>query len=73
MTVLLTGTGPALFEGGRDAGRGNESASRSVRCEHELAVVPGVAHLFGEPSALEQVSRQAGAWFPNHLIAVPSP
>jgi putative phosphoribosyl transferase len=45
----------------------NEEAARLLRCEHELAVVPGATHLFEEPGALERVSELAAAWFSGHL------
>jgi putative phosphoribosyl transferase len=45
----------------------NRRAAASLRCEHELAVVPGAGHLFEEPGALEQVAALAGDWFARHL------
>jgi putative phosphoribosyl transferase len=30
-------------------------------------IVEGASHLFEEPGALEQVARQARAWFADHL------
>ncbi len=45
----------------------NEEAAKLLRCEHELAVVPGATHLFEEPVALERVSELAAAWFSAHL------
>ena len=45
----------------------NRSAQAQLRCESELAVVPGATHLFEEPGALEQVSRLAVAWLDLHL------
>jgi putative phosphoribosyl transferase len=44
----------------------NRQAIRHLRCEAELAVVPGATHLFGEPGALEQVASLASAWFTRH-------
>jgi putative phosphoribosyl transferase len=41
----------------------NEEARREMRCEVELAVVPGAAHLFEEPGALDEVAERAAAWF----------
>ncbi len=35
----------------------------------ELAVVPGAAHLFEEPGALDAVTRLAAGWFARHLDA----
>jgi len=45
----------------------NREALDQLRCEKELAIVPGATHLFEEPGALEQVSRLAAAWFERHL------
>ncbi len=44
----------------------NRDALRQLRCEKELAVVPGATHLFVEPGALEQVTTLAAAWFVRH-------
>ncbi len=45
----------------------NEQAARLLRCEHEVAVVPGATHLFEEPGALERVAELAADWFSRHL------
>ena len=45
----------------------NRQAQRQLRCERELAVVPGATHLFEEPGALEQVGRLAIDWLHRHL------
>jgi putative phosphoribosyl transferase len=45
----------------------NREARRLLHAPSELAVVPGAAHLFEEPGALEEVSRLAGEWFERHL------
>jgi len=44
----------------------NQDALRELRCEKELAVVPGATHLFVEPGALEQVTTLATAWFTRY-------
>jgi putative phosphoribosyl transferase len=44
----------------------NRDALRQLRCEKELAIVPGATHLFVEPGALEQVTTLATAWFTRH-------
>lgn len=44
----------------------NEEAARMLRCEHEVAVVPGATHLFEEPGALERVSELAADWLSRH-------
>jgi putative phosphoribosyl transferase len=52
----------------------NQQALRQLRCEAELAVVPGATHLFIEPGALEQVASRATAWFARHTrVSAPSP
>ncbi len=58
-----------LIVGGDDLAvlRLNEDAARSLRCRHELAVVPGATHLFEEPGALQEVARLASAWLSEHL------
>jgi putative phosphoribosyl transferase len=45
----------------------NRAAAGRLRCEHELAVVPGAGHLFEEPGAMERVCALAGDWFQRHL------
>lgn len=45
----------------------NHEAFDRLRCEKEMAVVPGATHLFEEPGALEQVARLARDWFLRHL------
>jgi len=45
----------------------NEAAARLLRCEHEVAVVPGATHLFEEPGALDRVTELASAWYARHL------
>ncbi|MBI3965450.1 MAG: hypothetical protein HY329_07425, partial [Chloroflexi bacterium] len=38
-----------------------------LRGEKQLEIVPGAAHLFEEPGALETVARLAREWFERHL------
>jgi putative phosphoribosyl transferase len=45
----------------------NEEAARLLRCEREVAIVPGATHLFEEPGALERVAALARDWFLRHL------
>lgn len=45
----------------------NQQALGVMRCETQLALVPGATHLFEEAGALEQVSALAGDWFASHL------
>jgi poly-gamma-glutamate synthesis protein (capsule biosynthesis protein) len=60
-----------LIVGGRDPAvlDLNRAALAELRCEKELAVVPGATHLFEEAGALEEVMELAGAWFARHLGA----
>jgi pimeloyl-ACP methyl ester carboxylesterase len=59
-----------LIVGGRDpiVVDLNRAALEELRCEKELAIVPGATHLFEEPGALEQVIDLAGRWFRRHLL-----
>ncbi|MEV7771069.1 phosphoribosyltransferase family protein [Kitasatospora sp. NPDC086791] len=41
--------------------------SRLLRCESELAVVPGATHLFEEPGTLDEAAELARNWFLRHL------
>ena len=45
----------------------NRRAQMQLRCDSQLAVVPGATHLFEEPGALEEVSRLAGDWLLSRL------
>jgi putative phosphoribosyl transferase len=58
-----------LIVGGRDSVvlELNREAQARMRCENDLAVVPGATHLFGEPGALQHVAQLAGRWFVTHL------
>jgi putative phosphoribosyl transferase len=38
-----------------------------LRCEKQLAIIPGATHLFEEPGALEEAARLACQWFETHL------
>jgi putative phosphoribosyl transferase len=57
-----------LIVGGRDEHvlELNRSALSELRCERELAVIPGATHLFEEPGALETVATLARDWFKTH-------
>jgi putative phosphoribosyl transferase len=44
----------------------NEQAAKLLRCEHEVAIVPGATHLFEEPGALERVAELAANWFSRY-------
>jgi putative phosphoribosyl transferase len=45
----------------------NRQAAGRLTAPHRLEVVPGATHLFPEPGALDEVARQAAAWFAVHL------
>jgi len=45
----------------------NQAAHRQLRCEKEIAIVPGATHLFEEPGALERVAALAARWFVRHM------
>jgi putative phosphoribosyl transferase len=45
----------------------NREAFDALRCERQLAVVPGATHLFEEPGTLEEVTALARDWFLQHL------
>ena len=45
----------------------NRRAYERLHGEKRLHLVPGAAHLFEEPGALEEVSLQAAEWFRDHL------
>jgi putative phosphoribosyl transferase len=47
--------------------RMNREAQKYLRCENQLAVVPGASHLFEEPGTLEQAADLARDWFTRHL------
>lgn len=58
-----------LLVGGLDNGviELNQLAYDRLRCEKKLVIVPGATHLFEESGTLEDVARQAAAWFARHL------
>ena len=47
----------------------NRDAFAKLRCRKKLSIVPRAGHLFEEPGALEEVARQAVAWFGRYLKA----
>ena len=46
----------------------NEQASRQMRAEVRLEIVPRATHLFEEPGALDDVARLARDWFARYLV-----
>ena len=70
--ALLRVSAPTLLlVGGHDDGviELNQLAYDQMRSEKEMMIVPGATHLFEEPGTLEEVARQAAAWFTRHLSA----
>jgi putative phosphoribosyl transferase len=51
----------------------NRSAQAQLRCENQLAVVPGATHLFEEPGTLRHAAELARDWFVGHLSRVTTP
>jgi len=49
----------------------NRQAQAGLRCENDLAVVPGATHLFEEPGTLAAAAELARDWFARHLVAGP--
>lgn len=45
----------------------NEQARAQMRCESDLAVVPGATHLFEEPGTLQAAAELARDWFLRYL------
>ncbi len=45
----------------------NRRAQAELRCENDLAVVPGATHLFEEPGTLAAAAQLARDWFITHL------
>jgi putative phosphoribosyl transferase len=67
---LAAVTAPTLLiVGGHDAAvlDLNRSARAELRCDSELAVVPGATHLFEEPGTLEAAAALARDWFLRYL------
>ncbi len=62
-----------LIVGGRDelVLELNRQAQAQLRCENDLAVVPGATHLFEEPGALFAAAALARDWFARHLTSGP--
>jgi len=49
----------------------NRRARAELRCENDLAVVPGATHLFEEPGTLDAAAGLARDWFLSHLPRSP--
>jgi putative phosphoribosyl transferase len=50
----------------------NRRAQAELRCENDLAVVPGATHLFEEPGTLDAAAGLARDWFLSHLPRDPA-
>ncbi|WNZ61954.1 dienelactone hydrolase family protein [Myxococcus sp. MxC21-1] len=61
-----------LLVGGQDVGvlELNEASLARMEGLKGIQIIPGATHLFEEPGALEQVARQAAAWFLRFLGGV---
>ena len=67
---LVAVTAPTLLiVGGRDEVvlDLNRRAQAELRCENDLAVVPGATHLFEEPGTLDAAALLARDWFISHF------
>ena len=49
----------------------NRRAQAGLRCENQLAIVPGATHLFEEPGTLDAAAALARDWFITHLAHSP--
>jgi putative phosphoribosyl transferase len=45
----------------------NRRDQAELRCENDLAVVPGASHLFEEPGTLDAAAGLARDWLTSHL------
>ena len=59
--------GQLVGEGDETVLRLNWHARAELRCQSELAVVPGATHLFAEPGTLARAAGLARDWFTSHL------
>jgi len=50
----------------------NRRVRAELRCENDLAVVPGATHLFEEPGTLDVAAGLARDWFLSHLPHSPA-
>lgn len=68
LAVLRTPT--LLIVGSRDTSvlRVNRDTARTLVAPHKVAVIPGAAHRFEEPGAIDEVAAAAGTWFTRHLF-----
>jgi putative phosphoribosyl transferase len=60
--LIVGGNDPAVLDL-------NRTAQKELRCENDLAVVPGATHLFGDPGTLGAAAALARDWFTSHLTA----
>lgn len=45
----------------------NQYALKKINCTKKLSIIPKATHLFEEPGTLEEVAKQAAAWFLKFL------
>ena len=50
----------------------NQAAYEVMNCTKKLSIISGATHLFEEPGTLEEVARQAAAWFTLYLDTSPT-
>lgn len=46
----------------------NREAAAHMDAPRKISIIPGATHLFEEPGALDEVARQAGDFFVEHLV-----
>ena len=73
-TATVLADGGVLIVGGRDKVvlNLNRRAKAELRCENDLAVVPGASHLFEEPGTLDAAAGLARDWFLGHFPRGPA-
>jgi pimeloyl-ACP methyl ester carboxylesterase len=68
--LVRVGAPTLLIVGGNDleAVKLNRQAFEQLKCEKQLALVPGATRLFEEPGALDEVAALARRWYYRHLV-----
>jgi putative phosphoribosyl transferase len=51
----------------------NHQAQAQLRCDNEVAVIPGATHLFEEPGTLRQAAELARDWLVDRLAEASTP
>lgn len=72
-SLRQVGAPTLLLVGGRDdvVIDLNQAAFDLMVCQKQLVIIPGATHLFEEPGTLEEVARQAAAWFDRYFRTRP--